>query len=221
MTGQTQNWTIPVDALGVFQAQEKRLGMEERRPRITQASDIMGPGLAAFAVPVDDMSNETTAFNGFWYVPVGAANSPDDTLAWMGYTIATATEGGIQVLSTFEGVDAPHTQMMRGFEFAPSGGTRFYSTWQTVGGGGGGGSVVIDRGVETMDPTVTGTTITTAVNFAETFTVAPTVMCSVLQTNNLHVQALAGDVTTSGFTLAFTNFTNAAQRDCTWIAVGA
>lgn len=136
-SGQTQNWTIPTDAFGAMQAQEKRLSHEERRPRITKASDLMGPGLAAQAVTLEDLTSDTASFNGFWYVPTGAVGSPDDTKEWMGFTIANRTDGGVQVLWTFNNADAPHATMQRGFDYAVSGGTRFYSVWAAAGGSGG------------------------------------------------------------------------------------
>lgn len=137
MSGQTQNWTIPTDARAVMQATEKRLATEERRPRITKASDLLGPGLAPYAVENANLDGEVAAFNGFWYVPVGALGSPDDTLNWMAQTIATAGGGGVQVAWTYQNADAPHQTVMRGFEWGPGLVTRFYSNWQSSGGGDG------------------------------------------------------------------------------------
>lgn len=137
MTGASQNWAIPTDALSVFKAQEKRLTQEERRPRITKASDIMGPGLGPWAVEMVDLDSEAAAFNGMWYVPEGAVGSPDDTKKWMGLTIGHPERGGMQIMWTFEGADAPHVSMQRGFDIAPAGTTRFFSAWTAIGGGGG------------------------------------------------------------------------------------
>lgn len=132
MSGQSQNWPIPTDALGVFKAQEKRLTQEERRPRITKASDLMGPALGPYAVTITDLNSDAAAFNGMWFAPVGAIQSPDGAVAWMGYTTATPDGGGTQVAWTFASDDAPHLGMMRGFEYAITGGTRFYSDWQPI-----------------------------------------------------------------------------------------
>lgn len=137
------NRGIATDAAGFFQEQDKRLAMEERRSRVTKAADIMGPLLGPYAVPLDDsLNSDLLVFNGFFIVPPGTPESPDDTKWWMGESIASTTTGGVQILRTFQPADYPHTHMMRGWEPVPGGG-RAYSDWQSIG--------------PSPDPVVTGT----------------------------------------------------------------
>lgn len=133
----SQNWLIPTNAEEFFSHQNRRIGQEERRPQVRRASDILGPGIAPFAVPVDDMDGDTAAFNGFWIVQPGAANTPDSTKWWVGQTIADQFNGGVQTLSTFQAADAVggmHRLMTRSFSIAPDSPARFYSNWQQIGG---------------------------------------------------------------------------------------
>lgn len=134
----SQNWLIPTTAEEFFSHQNRRIGQEERRPSVRKASDILGPGIAPFATPVDDMDGDTAAFNGFWILEPGAGNTPDITKWWVGQTIADQFNGGTQMLSTFRPDDAvggQHLLMMRSFSIAPDSPARFYSAWQRVGGG--------------------------------------------------------------------------------------
>lgn len=128
----SQNWAIPQNAEEYFSQQSKRQGQEERRPLIRKASDLLGPGIAPFAVTIDDLDGDIAAFNGFFIVPPGTPNSPDDTTWWIGQTIAGETGGGTQMFSTFQSADAPHVVMLRGFVIAPDSPARFYSPWQQI-----------------------------------------------------------------------------------------
>lgn len=124
----TNDWPIPTNANDVFRNNEKRLTHEERRPQITKASDLMGPGLAPYAVESFDLSDDASAFNGFFYIDVGALESPNDTKKWMGQTIAVIEGSGVQIFHTFQNVDAP-AMAKRSFETFVEGGTRVYSDW--------------------------------------------------------------------------------------------
>lgn len=136
MGASDNNWTVPTDLGTYLDQQARRQGQEERRPQIRKASDLLGPGFAPFAVPVDDLDDDVAAFNGLFITAPGAANTPDITKWWVGETIATQANGGTQTFSTFRALDAPHITMMRGFEVAPDSSQRFYSAWQEMGGGG-------------------------------------------------------------------------------------
>lgn len=129
-----QNWPIVTDASGHFQQTEKRLGMEERRPRINKASDLLGPLAGPSAVLLNDtLNSDKLAFNGLFIVPPGAPESPDPAVWWIGQSIAQDGIGGVQVLWTFRLGDAPHREMMRGWETLPgTGGLRVYSPWQSL-----------------------------------------------------------------------------------------
>ncbi len=220
MSGQSQNWTIPTDALGVMQAQEKRLQTEERRPRITKASELLGPGYAPYAVPLDDPNNENAAFNGLWHLPVGAPNSPDDTKNWLGHTIATALDGGVQVFWTYETADAPHSEMMRSFQIA--GGTRFYTDWQEAGGGveEPTTSPVVQTGEKSITPTTIGEWKSATVVFDETFSVVPQVVTDLSSstTSSATIETRHSDVTVNGCLVWLRQTTNLTPRTVEWIA---
>ena len=221
MSGTTQNWSIPTTAAEHFQQSEKRLGWEERRPTVRKASDLLGPGYAPYAVPLADPNSEEAGFNGLWHLPVGAPNSPDDTKNWLGQTIATAADGGVQVFWTYETGDAPHVEMMRSFQIG--GGTRFYTPWQDMAGGGGGGPSGVQAGVKNLDPVTTSVPVSGSVVFATPFAAPPIIVTGVVDgtTSSRELQTTHDAVTVNGFTLWFTNRTNASARDCTWMATPA
>jgi hypothetical protein len=130
-----QNWVIATNALEYLSQQNRRIGQEERRPSISKASDLLGPGIAPFAVTTDDLDGDIAAFNGLWLIEPGALGGPDDTKYWIGQTIADQFTGGWQMFSTFKPTDAiggEHTVMMRTFSVAPDSPARFYSAWQQV-----------------------------------------------------------------------------------------
>lgn len=131
MTGETRKPII--DAEEFFRQQEARLAWEERRPQVTRAADLLGPGLGPRAIEITDFDSELASFNGFYYAAPGALNSPNDTKWWMGYTISPRTEGvgGIQVFWTFRAVDSPHSEVMRGFETSiTASGAHTYGPWE-------------------------------------------------------------------------------------------
>jgi hypothetical protein len=108
--------------------QEKRVLREERRPQITHASDLMGPGLGPRAVEVQSWSDPETEFNGFFYSrPSTTSGAPDTTSWWMGMTIAQAEGYGIQQVWDYRGTSSPMTMRTRRFSSAT--GTRVFSAW--------------------------------------------------------------------------------------------
>lgn len=220
MSGSTQNWSIPTDARQHFQQTEKRLGWEERRPRITKASDIMGPGLGPYATTLDDLDGETAAFNGMWFIPVGTPGSPDSVKNLIGYTVADPLNGGMQYASTFEGADAPFDHYCRGFEYAVTGGTRFYSAWETIGGAAPPPAAVVQAGSVDILSVVDGVG-TAAVTFTTPFVAAPSVVATPSSTANasINVRAHVSGVTTTGFTMRhIQSGGSATTRTLMWIA---
>lgn len=136
-----QNWVIPTNALEFFSQQDRRIGQEERRPSIRKASDLLGPGIAPYAVPLTDFNSDMAAFNGFFIAEPSTPDlngGPDNTKWWVGQTIADQFNGGWQMFSTFQAADAVdgrHMLKVRSFALAPDSNTRFYSAWQDIGGG--------------------------------------------------------------------------------------
>lgn len=115
---------------------EKRMAHEERRPRITSAQELLGPGFSPYAVETQDWNADELTFNGFWYSTPGALHSPDPTNSkyYMGYTEGNGDGWGIQYADEYRplaGDDmawAPQ-QWMRRFYPPAAGGQRAYSAW--------------------------------------------------------------------------------------------
>lgn len=110
---------------------EKRALSQERRPQIRNASDLLGPGIAANAVQLSDWDDEATAFNGLFYSEPGALNGPDNSSYWMGVVEVTEAGFGFQRVRRY--FSAVGSQMLEewGRTFAdPGSGARDYSAWQ-------------------------------------------------------------------------------------------
>lgn len=115
---------------------EKRLMHEERRPSVTTASDIMGPGLGPHAVEVRDWNDDVTLFNGIFFSEPGSINSPDDNKAWIGESQATESGYGLQTVWDYQSGVYPPQMMVR--TFTPE---AVFGDWVPfVSGSGGGGS---------------------------------------------------------------------------------
>lgn len=136
--GSPQNWAPVVTAEQFFQQSEKRLAIEERRQKVTKASDLLGPLAGAVSTEVTDLGGPATFFNGNYVVPPGSIGGPDDTKWWIGSTVLSEL-GGIQTASTFMVADAPQTTYQRSFTFAPDNpSVRYFGDWvQTSSNGGG------------------------------------------------------------------------------------
>ena len=78
----------------------KREMHEARRPQITKASDLLGPGFGPFAIETRDWNSDAVAFNGFFFSEdgTGVLNSPDPEMIWLGLTIAAPHGHGVQQL---------------------------------------------------------------------------------------------------------------------------
>lgn len=93
-----KDWRIVENADDWMRSQEKRLMHEERRPRVSRASDLLGPGIAPRAVQVLDWNSPNLLFNGFLYSVPGATNAPEPDVDFLGINIATAEGHGLQTL---------------------------------------------------------------------------------------------------------------------------
>lgn len=113
---QDHDWRIPVDAPIFFGNQKKREEIDRRRPSIRQASDLVGPGIGAGAVRLDDYNNLLATFNGYYASEPGALNAPTPTEAFIGQVVSDATLGGIQ---TFTGL-VSGTEYSRTFTRSPT-----------------------------------------------------------------------------------------------------
>lgn len=126
--GTPKDWPHSIDMGDWMRQQEKRTMREERRPHVTKASDIMGPGIAPRAVVITDWNSETArSFNGFFYSAIGADNSPDDTKAWLGLTLSTGDH--IQQVAWSHGVGVVEGFVRTGHEHNAS---AEFSAWEPM-----------------------------------------------------------------------------------------
>lgn len=111
----TNSWRISTDFLSWMQQFEKRMMRVERRPAVTTAAQIMGPGAGPYAVLVNDWNAEEATFVGVFSSEPGAVHGPDedaglalpaDDYYWMGETFADDFGYGFQRLTRYR-IDPP------------------------------------------------------------------------------------------------------------------
>ncbi len=90
------NWRQSPDAEDYFLRQQKKLAVADRRPVTRRASDLVGPGIGANTVRLDDYNDLLASFNGYYSSEPGAGNAPTPDEAFVGYTVSDATLGGRQ-----------------------------------------------------------------------------------------------------------------------------
>lgn len=128
----SQGWRIPIDGQDVSKQTDKRIMREERRPQVSKASDLLGPGSAPYAVQEFDWNSDASAFTGvFFSSPVdGQVNSPDNNLYWMGETFGTTAGFGFQRLTQiFTSPPGPVTPNVHIRHFFSPAGARVYTPW--------------------------------------------------------------------------------------------
>lgn len=130
----SNGWPVAETMSDLLGQQERRMGIEERRPRVTKASDLLGPLAGPQAILVDNLNSDLATFNGWIVVPPGAFGSPDTGKWWIGW-IVTSEEGGTQMLTTMKTVNIPHEVKIRSWDIVGDG-TRAYSPWEDLAGGG-------------------------------------------------------------------------------------
>lgn len=124
---------IITDMEGWMRSTEKRLMHEERRPIVRRASDLLGPGFAPYAVQTLNWNSDETQFNGLFFSEVGAENSPDNSMFWIGSVTATRDGRGVQEVWTFDGAEPLHytRSWVTGNNPIPT-----WSAWTAVASGG-------------------------------------------------------------------------------------
>lgn len=106
---------------------ERRVMAVERRGNITNAAQIMGPGLAPYAVQIKDWSGSETTFNGMFYTAPGAFNSPDPDAWWIGLVLSQPGGFGVQVVWDYRGATLPPPTKTR--RWSSVGNTRVFTSW--------------------------------------------------------------------------------------------
>jgi len=112
----TENWRPVVNATDYLGGQKKRVEIEQRRPTIRKAADLVGPGIGPEAVRITDYNNLLATFNGYYSSAAGALNAPNATEAFVGQVISDAEFGGRQV---FTGLTSG-TEYVRTFTRSPT-----------------------------------------------------------------------------------------------------
>lgn len=94
-----ENWRTPVTGEDYLLHERKRVDLEQRRPTIRTASDLVGPGIGAGAVRITDYDDLLATFNGYYSSLAGADSAPNETEQFVGYVISDAELGGRQVFT--------------------------------------------------------------------------------------------------------------------------
>lgn len=85
-----KGWRPVIDGDDWMRHMEKSVMHEERRPRIQQASDLLGPGMGPHAMALEDWNAPEAQFNGFWLAD-NARHGPNPNGLFLGVTIAGTT----------------------------------------------------------------------------------------------------------------------------------
>jgi hypothetical protein len=94
-----EDWRPEVNAADYFGAQKKRVAIEQRRPTIRRAADLVGPGIGANAVRITDFNDILATFNGYFSADVGALSAPTPDEAFVGMVVSDSSLGGRQVFT--------------------------------------------------------------------------------------------------------------------------
>jgi hypothetical protein len=95
----SQNWRTEVDAVDYFGHQKKRVELEQRRPVVRRAADLVGPGIGGAAIRVTDFNSVLATFNGYYSAEPGALNAPTTDEAFVGSTVSDQWLGGSQTVT--------------------------------------------------------------------------------------------------------------------------
>lgn len=132
------NWNTAQDMSTWMRHMEKRVMSQERRPVVSEAADLLGPGAGPYAVHISDWNDEATTFNGTYFSDPadGQINSPNDAWCWMGETFGTEEGFGWQRLTRYklDPSNPPGTgswdQYRRRFFPISDSGDLYFSAWE-------------------------------------------------------------------------------------------
>jgi hypothetical protein len=122
----------PVEtAFDMFRDISRTLVGQERRPQVTNARDLLGPGFGATATELLDWNSASARFNGFWS-SVDALNGPTATGRYLGLSIASADGQVTQVAIAHDsGVLVGNPIYVRRLHTRESQAAQ-YTTWELV-----------------------------------------------------------------------------------------
>jgi len=137
-----QNWRTGVTAGDYLLHQKKQGQIDNRRPVIRKASDLVGPGIAATAVRISDFNDTLATFDGFFSADTDAINGPGGgDEAFVGTVVSDAELGGRQTFAGLTSGDA----YQRVFTRNPMDATAIYwGSWELLGSGTGGGGSFLE-----------------------------------------------------------------------------
>lgn len=104
---------------------ERRLLTQERRSTRYEVQRTLGPGFGKYAQQVSDWNDERAWLSGQFWSDVGAQNTPNSALAWVGTVRSASGFGGVQELIAMDGSLA---RQVRSFTFTP-GGIPTFTAW--------------------------------------------------------------------------------------------
>lgn len=96
---------------------ERRVLTQERRSTRFEVQRTLGPGFGKYAQQVFDWNEEQTWLAGQFWSNVGAFNTPNGTLAWVGSVRSASGVGGVQEVTSMTTLARYH----RGFTFNVTG----------------------------------------------------------------------------------------------------
>lgn len=94
---------VPASGDAMIRDITRRLTALERRRSAMSALDLLGPGIASYAVEIIDWNTNDTTLNGFYHSAPGSLHSPDEDLSWTGQTIAKDDGTGMQQVWNTDG----------------------------------------------------------------------------------------------------------------------
>lgn len=123
-----QNWRPETRAEDYFGNQQKTLDMNNRRPVIRRAADLVGPGIDSSAVRITNFNDPLATFNGYYSAEPTAKNGPTAAERVVGFTVMDTEFGGVQ---TFTGL-ATKTRWTRVFTRRAGDTTKIdWGQWET------------------------------------------------------------------------------------------
>lgn len=123
-----QNWPVARDLDSWMRQMEKRIMHNERRPTITAATDLLGPGFGPTSIQILDWNSAEALFSGFFWSDPGSLNTPDATKYWLGHTQSIDRSYGYQRVLERDG----NREMIRRFTDLGTGATVMFTPWVPV-----------------------------------------------------------------------------------------